>query len=432
LRDFSPRVGLAWNPFGDGKTAVRAGFGIFDNLPLLYLYDTPLMRSYPYFTQGSITNNTTSAIYGAFPTGGYRLFNSGTLRTAFVDVAPPRAYTMQWNLNIQRLLPGGWTLGVGYVGSRGVHLVQVERNMDDVQPIPTPVGYFYLPASISQKLNPLFASINTTDTWNADSHYEAMHLSVNRPLLRGLQVQGSYAWAKSIDDSSSTSSTSAGTGYANAIGNPAVLFPAINKGLSDFNLKHNATVSLVWDIPGWKAPLKPLRTLTSGWESGSIFHVQSGLPFNVFLSGDQAGETKSDDTGSGLGLRPNVVVSPECKTLTNPGSLTSYIKTNCFTFPTPVTYNGITGTVLGNFARNSLVAPGLSNLDFSLIKNDKIGEKITAQFRLEFFNFLNHPNFAAPAGAIFDSNGNPVSNIGRITSTTTAARQIQFGLKIRF
>jgi hypothetical protein len=304
--------------------------------------------------------------------------------------------------------------------------------MDDVQPIPTPLGYFYLPTALSQKLNPHFASINTTDTWNADSHYEALHVSASRPLARGLQVQGSYAWAKSIDDSSSTASTSAGTGYANAIGSPAPLFPSFNKGLSDFNLRHNATISLVYDLPDWKARVKPLRFVTNGWESGTIFHVQSGLPFTAYLSGDQAGETKSDDTGAGLGERPNVVLGPGCETLTNPGNINNFIKTNCLTYPAPVTWNGVTGTVLGNLARNALEAPGLTNLDFSLIKNDKIGERVTTQFRFEFFNFLNHPNFSAPAAAIFDSNGNAVSNVGRITSTTNAARQIQFGLKIRF
>ena len=87
---------------------------------------------------------------------------------------------------------------------------------------------------------------------------------------------------------------------------------------------------------------------------------------------------------------------------------------------------------MGNLARNSLEAPGLTNLDFSMIKNDKIGERVTTQFRFEFFNLLNHPNFSAPAFSIFDNNGNLVSNFGRITSTTNAAREIQFGLKIRF
>lgn len=431
LRDFSPRVGLAWNPFGDGKTSIRAGFGIFDNLPLLYLYDTPLFRSFPYFTQGVLTNVTAPGLYGAFPSGGYALFSNGQLRTAYVDPAPPRSYTMQWNFNIQRQIKA-WTLTTGYVGSRGVHLVEVERNMNVVQPISTPLGYFYPPTSTTQKLNPNFATINTTDTWNADSHYEALHVSMARPLTRGLQVQGSYAWAKSIDDSSSTSSVTAGTGYPNAIGNPDPLIPQINKGLSDFDIRHNATVSLVYDVPGWNSSVRALRMLTGGWESGAIFHIQSGTPFTVVLSADQVGETKADTTGGALGERPNLINSPECKTLTNPGNITNYVKTNCFAYPTPVTWNGITGTVLGNLARNSLEAPGLTNLDFSLIKNDKFHERFTTQFRFEFFNGLNHPNFAAPPYSVFDGNGNLVSNVGRITSTSNQARQIQFGLKVRF
>ena len=432
LRDFSPRVGLAWNPFGDGKTSIRAGFGLFDNLPLLYLYDTPLFRSFPYFTQGVLTNVTAPQLYGAFPGNGYRLFSAGQLRTAYVDPAPPRSYTMQWNFNIQRQIGLGWTATVGYVGSRGVHLVEVERNMNVVQPIPTPFGYFYPPTATTQKLNPNFATINTTDTWNADSHYEALHVSVARPLLRGLQMQGSYAWAKSIDDSSSTSSVTAGTGYPNAIGDPDPLIPQINKGLSDFDLRHNATISVVYDVPTWKASLRPIRFLTNGWESGAIFHVQTGTPFTPVLSADQAGETKADTTAGALGERPNLVAGPGCTTLTNGGNINNYVKASCFTYPAPVVWNGIKGTVLGNVARNSLEAPGLTNLDFSLIKNDKIGERFTTQFRFEFFNFLNHPNFSAPASSIFDGSGNLVSNFGRITSTTNQARQIQFGLKIRF
>ena len=431
LHNFSPRVGLAWNPFGDGKTAIRAGFGFFDNLPLLYLYDTPLFRSFPYFTQGVLTNVTAPGLYGAFPGNGYKLFSSGQLRTAYVDPAPPRSYTMQWNFNIQRQLGWGWTVSAGYVGSRGVHLVQVERNMNTVQPTPTPFGYFYGPTATSQKLNPNFATINTTDTWNADAHYEALHVSMSRPLLKGLQVQGSYAFAKSIDNSSSTSSVTAGTGYPSAIGNPAPLFPEINKGLSDYNLRNNGTLSLVYDVPGWNTKMKPLHFVTSGWESGTIFHTQSGLPFTPVLSADQAGETKADTTGTALGERPNLVLSSDC---TNPvtGNINGYVNASCYTYPAPVTYNGVKGTVLGNVARNSLIAPGLTNLDFSLIKNDKITERFTTQFRFEFFNILNHPNFAAPATSIFDGNGNLVSNFGRITSTTNQGRQIQFGLKIRF
>lgn len=425
LKDFSPRVGAAWSP--GGKTSVRAGFGIFDNLPLLYLFDTPLMRSFPYFSQGVLTSVSTPGLYGAFPNKAYSLFTAGTLRTAYVDLAPPRSYTMQWNFNVQRQI-GAWVAKLGYVGSRGVHLVQVERNLDVVYPTLTAAGWFY-PVG-GQKLNPNFASINTTDSWDADSNYHSFHASISRTIMDRLQAQASYTFGKSLDDSSSTSSVTAGVGYPNAIGSPAPLIPSINRGLSDFDIRHNFITNWVYEFPGLKSK-SPLRFLSNGWEAASILTARSGSPFTVVLNSDQAG-AKADTTGGALGERPNLVNSPDCQSLTNPGNITHYIKTSCFTYPQPVTIGGIKGNLLGNLARNTLTAPGLLNMDFSLIKNDRIGERIRAQFRLEFFNVLNHPNFAAPAFILFDGTGNVVSNVGKITATATASRQVQFGLKLAF
>lgn len=430
-KTFSPRIGFALDPKGDGQTAIRAGFGIFDNLPLLYLFDTPLMRSFPYFNQGVLTNVTTPVLAGSFPNGGYNLISAGQLRTAYVDTAPGRAYNMQWNFNIQQRV-GSWFATVGYVGSRGVHLVQVERNMNTVQPTRTAAGWFFLPTSQTQKLSPNFSSINTTDSWNGDSTYQGLQISVSHPFSAGLQVQGSYAFGKSIDDTSSTSSVTAGTGYPNAIGNPAPLFPEINRGLSDFDVKHNGTVSVVWVIPGMKAASGMLPALINGWQLSSVLRMSMGTPFTALLNSDQAGQSKADTTGAGLGQRPNRVSSDACASLTNPGSVNSYIKTQCFTFPTPVTVNGVTGTVLGNLARNALSAPGITNMDFSLIKNMKFSERVGAQLRIEMFNFLNHPNFSAPGFVLFDSTGSPIATAGKILSTTTAARQIQFGMKATF
>lgn len=113
---------------------------------------------------------------------------------------------------------------------------------------------------------------------------------------------------------------------------------------------------------------------SSGWEAGAIFHVQSGTPFTVYLSGNQAGETKNDNTGAGLGERPDVVLSPECKTLTNPGHINNH--TNCFTYAAPVTWNGVKGTVLGNLVRNAMEPPGLT-MRILDDQNDKIGERFT-------------------------------------------------------
>jgi hypothetical protein len=121
--------------------------------------------------------------------------------------------------------------------------------------------------------------------------------------------------------------------------------------------------------------------------------------------------------------------------LTNPGNITNYINSNCFSFPSSaVTVNGQAGTLLGNSSRNSLTAPGYQSADLSLFKNNKIGERLTAQLRFEFFNALNHPNLAAPGFTAFDANGKLLtSTFGIIKSTGgNAARQIQYGLKLTF
>jgi Carboxypeptidase regulatory-like domain/TonB-dependent Receptor Plug Domain len=461
LKNVSPRIGLSYDPFHNGKTAIRAGWGVFDSLMLLNEYDTPLFRSFPFFAQAVLTapagtKPCTSAnvpagctsLYGSFPNGGYAIGSNAAaaLRTAYADPAPPRSYIMQWNLNIEQQV-GKWMLSAGYVGARGVHLLNVERNIDSVRPTKTSAGWFYPAVKASdplQKLNPNFSAINTSATWNTDSDYSAFHAMVKRNLDKGLQVVGSYAWAKSIDSASSTGSTSSGSGYPNGIGNPYPLLPVINRGLSDFDIRHNATISLVWVIPEYRFGFKPIKTVVNGWELAGIYKIQTGTPFSVLLTADQPyvdpanptvsyrGETETDTTTNALGERPNVVAG--CK-LTNPGHITNYINSSCFSFPSSaVTVNGQAGTLLGNSGRNSLTAPGYQDADVSLIKNDKIGERFATQFRFEFFNALNHPNLAAPGTTAFDANGKLItSTFGIIKSTGgNAARQIQYGFKATF
>lgn len=415
-RNFAPRIGLVWDPFKDGKTSIRSSFGIFDSLPLLWLYDTPLTRSTPFFVQGV----STSIPQGYFPNQAYPLIQSGALRTAYVDPNPRRAYSMKWNFSIQRQL-FNWLIEAGYTGSRGLFLPIVERNMNTRIPIQTPNGWVY--DRNSQKLNPNFASINTTDTWNADSIYHGFQLSARRTLGDGLQVIGSYAWSKSLDTASSTGSTAANSGYTGASALATPLIPGLNWGLSEFDLRHNLTLSLVWELPFAKRLAGVGRTVLHGWQLGSIYRTNTGNPFSVALSSDRGGSL-TDTTGAALGQRPNLVQLPGCEKLTNPGSPTAYIKNECFAFPAEYT--------LGNLGRNTLTKPGLSNLDLSLIKNFKITEKISSQLRIESFNALNHANFGTPANLVFDRQGVIPANAGRITTTDTDARRIQFGLKINF
>jgi Carboxypeptidase regulatory-like domain/TonB dependent receptor-like, beta-barrel len=415
VRNFSPRVGLVWDPFKDGKTSIRSSFGIFDSLPLLWLYDTPLTRSTPFFVQGV----TTAPPSGSFPKQAFTLLQVTNLRTAYVDVNPGRSYSMKWNLDIQRQI-AGWVAEIGYTGARGVHLPQVERNMNVVMPVRTPSGWV-VPAN-TQKLNPNFSTINTTDTWNADSYYHGLQSSLKKTFAKGLHIQESYAWSKSIDDSSSTGSTAAGSGYSSAVGVVTPLLPFLNRGPSDFDIPHNFTSSVVWELPFARSLKGIPGIILSGWQVGSIYKGQSGTPFSVALNSDRAG-TQTDTTGGQLGQRPNLVLSDACRTPTN-SDPNAWIKTECFTFPAQGT--------LGNVGRNTLRKAGISNLDFSLSKTFKPAESVATVFRVELFNALNHTNFAAPNYVVFDNQGRILAAAGRITSTTTQARQVQFALKVNF
>ena len=434
LHDFSPRVGLTWDPTGKGKTSVHAGFGEYDNLIMQNQYDMILSRSLPYFTEGVFSSSTSPGnvdLPGTFPGGIYQYINGAlSERTDYIDPNPPRSYTMQWNFSIQQAF-AGWIAQVGYVGARGVHLSQTERNMNSVQPTLVNGIYTY-PAFPTQanRLNPVFASINCTDTFNADSDYSALQISVHRPLSRGLLVQGSYTWSKSIDDSSSTSSVEAGTGYPNAIGNPDPLIASINRGLSDFNVESNGIVSVVYDVPALSGSNAIEKASLGGWEIGTIFHMQTGFPFSAIVNNDIA-HTLTDTTGTNLGQR--AVQIQGCGPLTRPGNVNHYINLSCFAAPAPGT--------LSTLRRNSLTAPGLTDVDFSLIKNNKFRGRIDGQLRIEFFNVLNHPNFSAPSYTLYTggnlNNGvqttpSAISSAGAITSTTNNSRQLQLGYKVTF
>ena len=414
LRNFAPRVGVAWDPFGSQTTAVRAGFGVFDVLPFLYLYETPLNRSTPLFLQGVALNPPA----GSFPSDAYSLLGVQNLRTAWVDPNPPRAYRTQWNLDIQHQF-GVWTAEAGYVGARGMNLPLVERNMNTVIPTRVDGRWVYPSRATSTVLNPNFSAINTTVTWNSESIYHGLQTVLKRNLSAGLQTQAAYTLSKSIDTGSSISSVSSGTGYESSFAVATPLLPEIGRGLSNYDVRHNFVGSFVWEIPYSSRLTGLTRGLLGGWQFSGVFRAQSGYPFTLALNGDRAG-SKADTTGSGLGQPPDLIVSPACETLTNPGDPNHYVKTECFAFPAD--------GVLGNLGRNTLISPGLATLDLVLVKSHRMGPA-TAQFRVEMFNALNRANFSTPATTIFDDRGNLTANVGVITSTRTSARQMQLGVK---
>jgi hypothetical protein len=417
LKDFSPRLGFAWDPFKDGKTSIRGGFGIYDVLPLAFAFANVFPRVPPWFESGSVNYTPGTSPANFFPNGAFSLLTPATFRGSYVQTNPPRNFVTQYNFNIQRQLFPDTILTVGFVGNHGYNMLDSQDETD--MAMPTTTNPFTWSAA-TPRLNSNFGRIRG-GIWDLPSSYNGMQANLKKNFSHGLMAQVAWTYGKSIDEGSSTFSTNE---FANTMNNPmGIFYPGLNRGLSDFNVSDLVAVNLLYNIPTPKTWKGFAKGVLGGWQAGSIFTAGSGLPFSVMLNNDRAG-TKGSLTSIQLGQRPNYVAG--CQT-TNPGHV-QYVNTSCFTFPAQYT--------LGDLGRNTLTGPGLQNLDFSLFKNHnvtRISETFRVQFRAEFFNVLNHTNFALPDSThttMWNVNGALNGNAGQLTTTQTASRQIQFGLKL--
>lgn len=467
LHNFEPRVGFAWDPFRTGKTSVRGGFGMFDVLPLPSQYFLMENLAAPFYLLGSTSN--ASALDGTFFNNAFPLLqNPSSLRTAYIENAPHRNYVMQWNLNVQRAITQNLTVTLGYVGSRGVHMPFRTDDLDMVLPTQTSAGYLwpcgpngkgdpcavgFLPAGTqaspikSAELNPNFGSMRAM-LYEGMSYYNALQAQVIKNMSHGVQIQGAFTWAKSMDTGSATL---AGDQFGNSIQSLDWFNLRLGRGLSDFNVGRTLVINAIWEVPGLKSSMAAANWLTNGWQVGGIFKASDGIPFTPTFgsSGDVLGK-KSSNTFD----YPDVVSG--CK-LTNPGNPTNYINTSCFTVPTapnltffnancdPSFGSAVSGApnylwcaqLRGTGGRNIAIGPGLTDFDFSLFKNNyvhRISETFNIQFRAELFNVLNHPNFDPPPTPsntdIFTPTGATSGSVGVLTATSTSSRQIQFALKV--
>jgi Carboxypeptidase regulatory-like domain/TonB dependent receptor/TonB-dependent Receptor Plug Domain len=420
LRNFEPRLGFAWNPRGS-KTLIRSGFGIFDVLPLPYEFNLSFQRAVP-FVQAIFADVLQPGSFQPSLTGqpgAFQQFStqSTSALATYVEFKPKRNYVMQWNLGVARELTPTLAFTVGYVGSRGVHLPYRVDNIDMVLPTLTPSGYVFPPVSTSQTLNPNFGRINST-LWQASSFYHALQADIAKRFSRGVEFHVAYTWGKSID---TLSATEADDAFPNGLFNQLFFDQRTSRGLSDFNVAQTFVVSFTWELPTPASSFRVPKWAVSGWQLGGLFKASSGQPFTPILGGDPAG-MKLDEVSE----PPDRLGGPACRTLTNSGDPNHYIKMQCLAFPGAGKW--------GNLGRNTLIGPGVSKLDFSVFKNNRvkrISENFNAQFRAEVFNIFNRANFASPTdhSTVFDTVGSPISSAGLVTSTQTTSRQIQFALK---
>jgi Carboxypeptidase regulatory-like domain/TonB dependent receptor-like, beta-barrel/TonB-dependent Receptor Plug Domain len=471
LKNFEPRVGFAWDPFHNGKTAVRGGAGLFDVLPLPYQFILMTTQSAPFFSYTSVNSPNAACGCTAFYSGLSTFpFPANTLRSTYVDSHDKRNYIMQWNLNVQQQLTPSLAGMIAYVGSRGVHQPFKVDEADLVIPPLTPYGYVWPQVDVNGNLtsgpnagnppntiNPNFGSVRGI-FYEGHSYYNALEAQLAKRLSHGLQVQGTYTWAKSMDTSSASV---AGDTFGNSISSLDWFDMRLSRGLSDFNVGKTLVVNGIWQLPTPRSFSAPGQWALGGWELGLIFSASDGVPFTAtWGTGSDPQYTLSSDDWA----FPNRLGGSGCKSLTNPGNPNHYVKTECFAVPTapstafwqancdqfPPNAQPSSGppfaaafpqcfNLRGNAGRNILIGPGVTSLDFSVFKNNyirSISERFNIQFRAEMFNILNHPNFAPPISPtntdIFDGTGTLNPTAGLLTKTTTTAREIQFAVKVIF
>jgi hypothetical protein len=234
----------------------------------------------------------------------------------------------------------------------------------------------------------------------------------------GFQLQSSFTWQKSIDGYSSSVFP---TQFQNST-NTLFINRHLNRGPSDFNVGRVGVIDGLWEVPKVSAPAAA-KALANGWEMAGIFTVSDGLPFTPLISGDAAGENNSGSYDV-----PNRVVGSACTHLTNPGNPNNYINLACYSFPQPA-------NLLGNAGRNSIVGPGLAELDYSIKRSFPLrfwSETARLQFRAEMFNLANRTNFQAPLpnNSLYNTKGVLLATAGVINSTAATSRQIQLALRL--
>jgi len=381
--NFQPRLGVAWDPRGDGKTSVRAAYAVSIDQPLTSIA-TPTSANPPFAIPLSFSGPV--RLDNAMQLAGLTGLAPQTVAQDFAN-----AYLQSWNLNVQRELTRNLAAMAGYVGSKGTHLIirrNINQPIDGVRPFPALSGS-----------SPIFPGVplgNITQVESSgNSSYNALWMSATQRLTRGVEFNAYYTWSKSLDYNSLSLQ---GVVVQNSYDLQG------DRGLSDFDARHRFVISAIYELP-----FKRDR-LTAGWQLAMIIQAQSGNPVNIVTS-------NSTINGVPNTLRPNVSGPVEIT-----GSVEQWFDTSVFTRVND----------FGSLGRNVVIGPGFSNTDFSVIKNTQINESLKLQLRVEVFDLFNHANFGQPGNVVGTPTFGQITNTRFPTGESGSSRQIQLAAKLIF
>ncbi|HXL21427.1 MAG TPA: TonB-dependent receptor [Candidatus Dormibacteraeota bacterium] len=406
-KNVQPRVGFAWDIFHNGRTVLRSGYGYQVDQPITGVV-TGLNGNPPFAVPISVTTATPLTALGAL----YDPNNATNVAPSVVNPNFKNAYVQSWNLNIQHQLTRNTGVMVGYFGSKGTHL-EVDHNLNQFTTLGVAASKpFPVIAATSQFLPGKTLSNNITlrDS-SSNSSYNALWVSANQHVTRGLQFNASYTYSHSIDDVSRNlqgTLVQDGNNIANS------------RGSSDFDARHRFVMNAIYELP-----FKGNR-LVSGWEIAPIISAQTGNPFTVVLG-------TSLTTGTLNTIRPNLLAPVVIS-----GNPSQWITNAATAFGIPAANS------FGNLGRNTFTGPRFTDVDLALVKNTKITERFNLQFRVDTFDLLNHPNFGQPGPTggtgvvILPTTAAGLKTFSTITSTrfptadSGSSRQLQFALKLKF